>query len=608
MERQLLSGDEAVALAAVDAGVALGTGYPGTPSTEILEAFSELGGRAQWAPNEKVALEVGLGAAFANARTIVTMKHVGLNVAADPLFTSAYTGVAGALIVVSADDPGMSSSQNEQDNRRYAVAAGLPAIEPSDSQEAYDFFFAAVEISERWKIPVLYRMTTRVCHSKSVVVARSGGPGRGRPGSGASARPALRARHRRPGDDPGQCPPGPPAAAGQAGRDRRLGRGRWKPRSRVLNRVEPGDRSLGIVTSGVSYLHAAEAAPGRQLPQDRPRQPAADRARPRLRRLGRALRRRGGGRSRDRRLAARRRHPRGIQGGDVPLRRAGRGARPPHPGRRRHARAGPAPRQAAGAVPGLPVPHRLRNAGEARLHRRRRHRLLHPGRPAAVQGDGLVRGHGRLDRRRPGAAPRPAAGGGAARGLGDRRLHVRPLRHHRPGGDGLQPAAHGPRRARAGQRHDRHDRPAGAPGHRPHARPRPHEQALDRGHRDAPSASAASPSSTPTPTPKASSGCCSSAWPRPSFRSSSPAGRASWRRPTFGSGSSRRPSFGPGLRPRRPSTCRVATNERARMRSPASPTSSSPASAARASSRPRTSSPTRPFEPASTSRRPRSTA
>ena len=141
MDRQLLSGDEAVALAALHVGVALGTGYPGTPSTEILEAFSELGGRAQWAPNEKVALEVGLGAAFGNARALVTMKHVGLNVAADPLFTAAYTGVNAALIVVTADDPGMASSQNEQDNRRYAVAAGLPMIEPSDSQEAYDFFF-----------------------------------------------------------------------------------------------------------------------------------------------------------------------------------------------------------------------------------------------------------------------------------------------------------------------------------------------------------------------------------------------------------------------------------------------------------------------------------
>jgi TPP-dependent indolepyruvate ferredoxin oxidoreductase alpha subunit len=134
--RLLLSGDEAVALAARDAGVRLGTGYPGTPSTEILEYFSKLGGKAQWAPNEKVALEVAIGAAYAGARALVTMKHVGLNVAADPLFTLAYTGVTGALIVVSADDPGMASSQNEQDNRHYAVAAGVPMLEPADSQEA----------------------------------------------------------------------------------------------------------------------------------------------------------------------------------------------------------------------------------------------------------------------------------------------------------------------------------------------------------------------------------------------------------------------------------------------------------------------------------------
>src|SRR5512141_1972269 len=156
-QKLLLSGDEAIALGAFHAGVALGAGYPGTPSTEILEAFSEYGGHAQWSPNEKVALEVAIGAAFGGARAMATMKHVGLNVAADPLFTVAYTGVTGALIIISADDPGMHSSQNEQDNRRYAVAAGLPMLEPSDSQEAYDFFFAAVEISERWKLPVLYR-------------------------------------------------------------------------------------------------------------------------------------------------------------------------------------------------------------------------------------------------------------------------------------------------------------------------------------------------------------------------------------------------------------------------------------------------------------------
>ncbi|MGD0174979.1 MAG: thiamine pyrophosphate-binding protein, partial [Anaerolineales bacterium] len=124
-ERMLVSGDEAVAAAALDSGIGLGAGYPGTPSSEILEGLSALGGPAEWAPNEKVALEVALGAAFGGARALATMKHVGLNVAADPLFTAAYTGVAGALIVVSADDPGMSSSQNEQDNRRYALAAGV---------------------------------------------------------------------------------------------------------------------------------------------------------------------------------------------------------------------------------------------------------------------------------------------------------------------------------------------------------------------------------------------------------------------------------------------------------------------------------------------------
>ena len=171
-KRQLLSGNEAIALAARDAGVALGAGYPGTPSTEILERFSELGGKGQWSPNEKVALEVAIGAAFSGARALATMKHVGLNVAADPLFTVAYTGVTGGLVIISADDPGMASSQNEQDNRRYAVAAGVPMLEPSDSQEAYDFLLAAFEISERWNLPVILRVTTRVCHSYTVVQAR----------------------------------------------------------------------------------------------------------------------------------------------------------------------------------------------------------------------------------------------------------------------------------------------------------------------------------------------------------------------------------------------------------------------------------------------------
>src|ERR1017187_158144 len=175
-DRLFLSGNDAVAHAARAAQVALGTGYPGTPSTEILETFSALGGKAQWSPNEKVAAEVALGAAFGNARAIVTMKHVGLNVAADVLFTAAYTGVSGALVVVTADDPGMSSSQNEQDNRRYAVAAGVPMLEPADSQEAYDFTLAAIEISERWQAPVLLRVTTRVCHTEAPVRPRASVP------------------------------------------------------------------------------------------------------------------------------------------------------------------------------------------------------------------------------------------------------------------------------------------------------------------------------------------------------------------------------------------------------------------------------------------------
>ncbi|HET6440154.1 MAG TPA: thiamine pyrophosphate-dependent enzyme [Anaeromyxobacter sp.] len=250
MERRLVSGDEAVAAAALDAGVHLGTGYPGTPSTEILETFFELGGRAQWAPNEKVALEVGLGAAFGGARALVTMKHVGLNVAADPLFTAAYTGVSGGLVVVSADDPGMASSQNEQDNRHYAVAAGLPLLEPSDSQEAYDLTRAAFDLSTRWRIPVLLRVTTRVCHSKSIATRRPPLPApaprferdiQGRVMIPAYARPAHRRLRQK-------------LEAIRA----------WAEGSEMA--VERGgDRSLGIVSAGVTARHVREAAPQASL-------------------------------------------------------------------------------------------------------------------------------------------------------------------------------------------------------------------------------------------------------------------------------------------------------------------------------------------------------
>lgn len=243
----MLSGDEAIALGALHAGVALGAGYPGTPSTEILESFSALGGQAQWSPNEKVALEVAIGAAFGGARALATMKHVGLNVASDALFTAAYTGVTGALVVVSADDPGMASSQNEQDNRRYAVAAGVPMLEPADSQEAYDFMLQAVEISERWKIPVLLRVTTRVCHSYTVVRPNQ------KNGAAKAAQFERDVRNRVM----------IPAYARPAHRRLRqkLAEMQQYNEDSPLNREEPRQRMLGIIASGISYMHAREVAP-----------------------------------------------------------------------------------------------------------------------------------------------------------------------------------------------------------------------------------------------------------------------------------------------------------------------------------------------------------
>jgi indolepyruvate ferredoxin oxidoreductase alpha subunit len=227
--------------------VALGTGYPGTPSTEILEYLDKIGGKAQWAPNEKVAMEVGIGVAYGGARALVTMKHVGLNVAADPFFSAAYTGVPGALVVVSADDPGMASSQNEQDNRRYAVAAGVPMFEPSDSQEAYDLTLASIELSERWRTPVLLRVTTRVCHTQSAVIPLETpwpvpAPNferdlRGRNLIPPNARPAHRRLRKK-------------LAEIEA----------WNETSR-FNVVIPGSRDLGIIASGVAYMHAREAQP-----------------------------------------------------------------------------------------------------------------------------------------------------------------------------------------------------------------------------------------------------------------------------------------------------------------------------------------------------------
>jgi len=168
--KELMSGNEAIARGAYEHGITFAAAYPGTPSTEILEAFSKYEGvYAEWAPNEKVALEVGIGAALGGARALVVMKQVGVNVAADPLFTLSYTGTEAGLVIVSADDPSLHSSQNEQDNRNYARAAKIPMLEPADSGEAKEFIKIAFRISEEFDTPVFLRTTTRVAHSKSIV-------------------------------------------------------------------------------------------------------------------------------------------------------------------------------------------------------------------------------------------------------------------------------------------------------------------------------------------------------------------------------------------------------------------------------------------------------
>ncbi|MCL2557271.1 MAG: indolepyruvate ferredoxin oxidoreductase subunit alpha [Treponema sp.] len=169
--KTLMTGDEAIARGAYEAGVAFASAYPGTPSTEILENIAEHYREilSEWAPNEKVALEAAAGASIAGARSIAAMKHVGVNVAADPLFTFSYTGVRGGLVLITGDEPGMHSSQNEQDNRWYALSAKVPLFEPSDSQECIDMLRAAYDLSEEYDAPVLMRITTRIAHSKSIV-------------------------------------------------------------------------------------------------------------------------------------------------------------------------------------------------------------------------------------------------------------------------------------------------------------------------------------------------------------------------------------------------------------------------------------------------------
>ncbi|MGE5188643.1 MAG: indolepyruvate ferredoxin oxidoreductase subunit alpha, partial [Gemmatimonadota bacterium] len=244
----LLSGNEAVARGAYEAGVRVASAYPGTPSTEILENLARYEGvYAEWAPNEKVAVEVALGGSMAGVRSLAAMKHVGVNVAADPIFTASYTGVRGGFVIVTADDPELHSSQNEQDNRHYAAAAKIPMLEPSDSHEAKEYTRLAFDLSERFDTPVFLRTTTRISHATGAVTLGDGSP-----------------------------PPIPPGFVRDPAKwvmlpvNAKRRHAAVEERTRALkefaetfpeNRIEWGDRSLGIVTGGVSYQYAREAFP-----------------------------------------------------------------------------------------------------------------------------------------------------------------------------------------------------------------------------------------------------------------------------------------------------------------------------------------------------------
>jgi indolepyruvate ferredoxin oxidoreductase alpha subunit len=249
LPRALLSGNEAVARGAYEAGVRVACAYPGTPSTEILEAIFEQYPEiyCEWSVNEKVALEVAMGASFGGVRALTAMKHVGLNVAADPFFSLAYIGAAtGGIVVVSADDPSMHSSQNEQDNRHYGRHAKVPVLEPADSQEAKDFTVWAIKLSEQFDTPVLLRLTTRISHSKSVVeLSEPMPPNTPTYEKNITTRMILpvfaRKLHIRV--------------------EERLKKLAEWAEDCPINVVEMRDKKIGIVTCGVTYQHVREVAP-----------------------------------------------------------------------------------------------------------------------------------------------------------------------------------------------------------------------------------------------------------------------------------------------------------------------------------------------------------
>ncbi len=248
MKKQLMSGNEAIARGVFEAGVRFAAAYPGTPSTEIMEEYAKHPGvYAEWAPNEKVAVEVAIGAALGGVRALAVMKHVGVNVAADPIFTVSYTGIEGALVIISADDPSMHSSQNEQDNRNYAKFAKIPMLEPADPQEAKEYIKLAFQISEQFDTPVFFRTTTRVSHSKSVVTLNDPLPLEDKttltPNAGKYVMVPINARTRRIEVEKRQIA--------------------LKEFVETFseNRMEINDQEVGIITAGMPYNYSKDVFP-----------------------------------------------------------------------------------------------------------------------------------------------------------------------------------------------------------------------------------------------------------------------------------------------------------------------------------------------------------
>jgi len=244
--KKLLLGNHAVARGCYEAGVKVATAYPGTPSTEITEAIAKYDEiYCEWAPNEKVALEVAIGASIYGRRAICSMKHVGLNVAADPLFTASYTGVNAGLLIAVADDPGMHSSQNEQDTRNIAKAAKVPVLEPADSQECIDFVKIGFEISEKFDTPVILRLTTRVAHSQSVVEEGN--------------REEIISEYKKDIQKYVMMPA--MARMRHEFVEKRLSNLKEFAETSKVNKVDIGTKEIAFITSGIAYQYVKEAYP-----------------------------------------------------------------------------------------------------------------------------------------------------------------------------------------------------------------------------------------------------------------------------------------------------------------------------------------------------------